>query len=152
MAEFSGYHRIKDTQFAVHYSVQWIEWSSFERLETTNGTTLKDYKWQDTFHYAIGGTYYINDEWEARVGYMYDQGVQDSLTSVSVPDSDRNWFSIGASYHISKDQTLDAGFTYLVGKDKTVEDFSGTAPQQVFLDTTTKATAMLFGLQYTHKF
>ena len=152
MAEFSGYHRIKDTQFAVHYSVQWIEWSSFDRLETTNGKTLKEYKWQDTFHYAIGGTYYINDEWEARAGYMFDQGVQDSLTSVSVPDSDRNWFSIGASYHISKDQTLDAGFTYLVGKDKKVSDIIGTPAGDITLDTTTKATAMLFGLQYTHKF
>jgi len=149
MAEFSGYHRIKDTQFAVHYSVQWIEWSSFQRLETTNGVKLKDYKWQDTFHYAIGGTYYINDEWEARAGYMYDQGVQDSLTSVSVPDSDRNWFSVGASYHISKDQTLDAGFTYLVGKDKKVSDIIPTKNGNITLDTTTKATAMLFGLQYT---
>lgn len=152
MAEFSGYHRIKDTQFAVHYSLQWIEWSSFQRLETTNGKILKEYKWQDTFHYAIGGTYYINDEWEARAGYMYDQGVQDSLTSVSVPDSDRNWFSIGASYHISKDQTLDAGFTYLVGKDKKVSDIIPTDLGNITLDTTTKATAMLFGLQYTHKF
>ena len=26
-----------------------------------------------------------------------DEGVQDSLTSVSVPDSDRQWFSAGAS-------------------------------------------------------
>ncbi len=148
MFEFSGYHRIEDTKFAVHYSVQWIGWSAFDRLATTNGTEIKEYKWKDTFHYSIGGTYYVNENWEARVGYMFDEGVQDELTSVSVPDSDRQWFSAGATYHINKDQALDLGFTYLVGKDKQVNDTIST----VKLDTTTKATAILFGVQYTHKF
>lgn len=148
MFEFSGYHRIEDTKFAVHYSVQWIGWSAFDRLATTNGTEIKEYKWKDTFHYSIGGTYYVNENWEARIGYMFDEGVQDELTSVSVPDSDRQWFSAGATYHINKDQALDVGFTYLVGKDKQVNDTIST----VKLDTTTKASAMLFGVQYTHKF
>lgn len=149
MAEFSGYHRLNNTPFAVHYSVQWIGWGSFDRLATTDGTEIKRYEWKDTFHYSIGGTYYINRNWEARVGYMYDQGVQDSLTSVSVPDSDRQWFSAGATYHFNEDQAIDLGFTYLVGENKEVNDSIGTS---ITLDTTTKATAMLFGAQYTHRF
>ena len=152
MFEFSGYHRINETPFAVHYSVQWIGWSAFDRLATTDGTEIKEYKWKDTFHYSIGGTYYINENWEARVGYMFDEGVQDELTSVSVPDSDRQWFSAGASYHFNKDQVLDLGFTYLVGESVAVNDTIGSGASQITLDTTTKATAMLFGVQYTHKF
>ncbi|MCG9583111.1 outer membrane protein transport protein [Vibrio tubiashii] len=152
MFEFSGYHRIEDTKFAVHYSVQWIGWSAFDRLATTNGTEIKEYKWKDTFHYSIGGTYYVNENWEARIGYMFDEGVQDELTSVSVPDSDRQWFSAGATYHINKDQALDVGFTYLVGKDQQVNDTITSGSNTIKLDTTTKATAMLFGVQYTHKF
>ena len=62
MFEFSGYHRIEDTKFAVHYSIQWIGWSAFDKLATTNGTEIKEYKWQDTFHYSIGGTYYVNEK------------------------------------------------------------------------------------------
>ena len=152
MFEFSGYHRINETPFAVHYSVQWIGWSAFDRLVTTDGTEIKEYKWKDTFHYSIGGTYYINENWEARVGYMFDEGVQDELTSVSVPDSDRQWFSAGASYHFNKDQVLDLGFTYLVGESVAVNDTIGSGATQLSLDTTTKATAMLFGAQYTHRF
>lgn len=152
MAEFSGYHRINNSPFAVHYSVQWISWSDFDRLVTTDGTEIKEYKWQDTFHYSIGGTYYINENWEARIGYMFDEGVQDELTSVSVPDSDRQWFSAGASYHFNKDQVVDLGFTYLVGEDVAVNDTIGSGATQLSLDTTTKATAMLFGVQYTHRF
>ncbi len=150
MFEFSGYHRIEDTSFAVHYSVQWIGWSAFDRLVTTNGTEIKEYKWKDTFHYSIGGTYYVNENWEARIGYMYDEGVQDELTSVSVPDSDRQWFSAGATYHFNKDQTIDLGFTYLIGKDKQVNDSLSNGALK--LDTTTKASAILFGAQYTHRF
>ncbi|MCK6262696.1 outer membrane protein transport protein [Vibrio sp. ZSDE26] len=154
MAEFSGYHRIEDTKFAVHYSIQYISWSDFDALVTTDGTNIKDYKWQDTYHYSIGGTYYINQNWEARIGYMFDEGVQDSLTSVSVPDSDRQWFSAGASYHFNADQTLDLGFTYLVGKNVAVTDTIGGGVEQggLTLNTTTKATAILAGVQYTHRF
>ncbi|MGD8117605.1 outer membrane protein transport protein [Vibrio sp. TRT 29B02] len=150
MFEFSGYHRINETPFAVHYSVQWIGWSAFDRLVTTDGTEIKEYKWKDTFHYSIGGTYYINENWEARVGYMFDEGVQDEITSVSVPDSDRQWFSAGATYHFNQDQAIDVGFTYLVGEEKKVQDTLSNG--LLVLDTTTKATAMLFGVQYTHRF
>ncbi|NOH23404.1 outer membrane protein transport protein [Vibrio europaeus] len=147
-AEFSGYHRIEDTKFAVHYSIQYISWSDFEELGSTSGTQVKEYKWKDTYHYSIGGTYYINQNWEARIGYMYDQGVQNELTSVSVPDSDRQWFSAGATYHLNKDQSIDLGLTYLTSKEKQVkDDLSG-----VTLEATTQATAFLFGMQYTHKF
>lgn len=147
-AEFSGYHRIEDTKFAVHYSIQYISWNDFEELGSTSGTQIKEYKWQDTFHYSIGGTYYINQNWEARIGYMFDEGVQDELTSVSVPDSDRQWFSAGATYHLNQDQAIDVGFTYLTSKEKQVNDQLSS----VTLDAKTQATAMLFGMQYTHKF
>ncbi|OED51632.1 aromatic hydrocarbon degradation protein [Aliivibrio fischeri] len=148
MAEFSGYHEIKDTKFAVHYSVQWIEWSSFDELNTSGGTTLNEYNWQDGMHYSIGGTYFLNDAWTLRAGYMYDTSAQDQKTSISVPDSDRQWFSAGFSYNFEKKHTVDFGFTYLLGKDVDVnetDDF-GT------LTATTHADAILAGVQYSYSF
>lgn len=53
MAEFSGYHRLNQ-QFAVHYSIQWIGWSAFDKLETNSGVLINEYQWQDGWHYAIG--------------------------------------------------------------------------------------------------
>ena len=54
------------------------------------------------WHYAIGGTYYLNRDWTLRAGYMYDTSAQDdNVTSISVPDSDRQWFSAGFTYHIN---------------------------------------------------
>ncbi|WP_260687624.1 outer membrane protein transport protein, partial [Vibrio parahaemolyticus] len=45
----------------------------------------KDYQWQGGWHYAIGGTYYLNNNWTLRAGYMYDTSAQDKVTSISVP-------------------------------------------------------------------
>ena len=147
MAEFSGYHRLNQ-QFAVHYSVQWIGWSSFENLETTGGYVLNDYDWQDGWHYAIGGTYYLNSDWTLRAGYMHDTSAQDQRTSISVPDSDRNWFSGGFTYHIDSKSNIDVGVTYLVGEDVNVtEDSLGTV-----VNATTRANAWLYGIQYSRSF
>lgn len=161
IAEFSGFHKIKETLFAVHYSVQWIGWSSFDKIDfrnldssrstvgaLTNGSYDKEYKWQDGWHYAIGGTYYLNSDWTLRAGYMYDTSAQDSLTSVSVPDSDRQWLSAGFTYEVDERSNVDFGFTYLLGKDVQVtENSAGTV-----LTATTHADAILVGLQYSRSF
>ncbi|MDW6016495.1 outer membrane protein transport protein [Vibrio plantisponsor] len=156
IAEFSGFHKIEDTSFAVHYSVQWIGWSSFDKIEMRNlksgslaGTNYdKPYEWQDGWHYSLGGTYYLNSDWTLRAGYMYDTSAQDSVTSISVPDSDRQWFSAGFTYAIDQASNVDFGFTYLLGDDVAVtENSAGTT-----LTATTHADAILVGLQYSRSF
>lgn len=149
MAEFSGYHEIKDTKFAVHYSVQWIGWSAFDELNTKEGVNINNYEWQDGMHYAIGGTYFLNDAWTLRAGYMYDTSAQDELTSISVPDSDRQWLSGGFSYHFAKKHTVDFGFTYLMGDDVSVSETKAPTPN---LTATTHADAILAGVQYSYSF
>lgn len=169
MAEFSGYHKITDTKFAVHYSIQYIGWGSFDQIEFRNlkGSPLgssydKAYQWQDGWHYSIGGTYYLNNDWTLRTGYMYDTSAQDSLTSVSVPDSDRQWLSAGFTYHIDSKSNVDFGFTYLMGKDVKVNEstpnplYDPSNPESLAnissLSATTHADAILFGLQYSRSF
>jgi len=164
IAEFSGFHKIEDTSFAVHYSVQWIGWSAFDKIDINNldanqsqlaaqlsngtNTYARSYQWQDGWHYSIGGTYYLNSDWTLRAGYMYDTSAQDSVTSVSVPDSDRQWFSAGFTYAVDKASTVDFGFTYLLGEDVSVtEESAGTT-----LNATTHADAILVGLQYSRSF
>ncbi len=169
MAEFSGYHKIQDTKFAVHYSIQYIGWETFDQIEFTNlsGSPLgssydKQYQWQDGWHYSIGGTYYLNNNWTLRAGYMYDTSAQADLMSVSVPDSDRQWLSTGFTYHIDSKSNVDFGFTYLMGKDVDVNEstpnpmYDPTNPQSPknisSLSATTRADAILFGLQYSRSF
>ncbi|EOX4224431.1 outer membrane protein transport protein [Vibrio cholerae] len=160
IAEFSGYHKIENTSFAVHYSVQWIGWSAFDKIDFENlnvsqsalaassKTYAKQYQWQDGWHYSIGGTYYLNSDWTLRAGYMYDTSAQDSVTSISVPDSDRQWLSAGFTYNIDDRSNIDFGFTYLMGEDVQVKESLSVSS----VTATTHADAILFGLQYSRTF
>ncbi|ALM70261.1 outer membrane protein transport protein [Vibrio vulnificus] len=163
IAEFSGFHKIENTKFAIHYSLQWIGWSAFDQIEfrnldasrspiaaagAVNGVYTSEYEWQDGWHYSIGGTYYLNTDWTLRAGYMYDTSAQDKVTSISVPDSDRQWLSAGFTYHLGQKSNIDFGFTYLMGDDVNVNETSGVTT----ISATTHADAILVGLQYSRTF
>jgi long-chain fatty acid transport protein len=149
MAEFSGFHKISGSRFAVHYSVQYIGWAAFDKITFENSSIdEKIYDWKNAFHYSIGGTFYVNDIWTLRAGYMYDESAQDKVTSISVPDSDRQWFSAGVGYQLSPQSTVDFGFTYLLGKDVEVEESTALSS----LSGTTHADAIMMGMQYSRTF
>lgn len=153
MAEFSGYHRLAD-KFAAHYSVQWVQWSAFDSLQMAG--IEKDYAWKDAGHISVGGTYYLNNDWTLRAGYMYDVAATDEIKSISIPDSDRQWLSAGFTYHIDSRSNIDFGATYLLGKDTQVDEFMGVEigdiPIGTSVSATTRADAILVGLQYSRSF
>ncbi len=153
LLELSGYHKITNTKFALHYSVEWIGWSAFDSLNTNKGQ-VKNYQWKDTYHLAIGSTYYLNNNWTLRSGYMYDLGAQDELTSVSVPDSDRQWLSAGVTYHLNQKSTIDFGATYLLGQDTKVNEETNFIPSiaDSKISGTTNTDAILLGMQYSMNF
>ncbi|MDA0151538.1 outer membrane protein transport protein [Vibrio chagasii] len=152
MAEFSGFHKLEDTKFAVHYSLQWVGWKAFDKIEFGGAASaLPDsaYEWKNAGHISVGTTYYLNNNWDLRAGYMYDIAAQDDLKSVSVPDSDRQWFSAGFTYHIDTASNVDFGFTYLLGEDvDNVNESLGVTS----ISATTRADAILLGLQYSRSF
>lgn len=153
MAEFSGYHRLTGTKFAVHYSVQWIGWSAFDTLDSKAFGTINEYHWKDAMHFSVGNTYYVNERWTLRSGYMYDQSAQDEVTSISVPDSDRQWFSAGFTYHFSDSANIDFGATYLLGEDVSVTETTESSGTEVSSITgTTHANAILVAVQYSQSF
>lgn len=153
MAEFSGYHRLAD-KFAAHYSVQWVQWSAFDSLQMAG--IEKEYAWKDAGHISVGGTYYLNNDWTLRAGYMYDVAATDEIKSISIPDSDRQWLSAGFTYHIDSRSNIDFGATYLIGKDTQVDEFMGVEigdiPIGTSVSATTRADAILVGLQYSRSF
>lgn len=149
IAEFSGFHRLSQS-YALHYSIQFIRWSEFDKLEAEKAGVINTYNWQDAWHYSIGGTYYMNEKWELRAGYMYDTSAQDKTRSISVPDSDRQWLSAGFTYKPDQVSSIDFGATYLLGKDTEVNESKSALSSSV--TGTTHANAILLGLQYSRSF
>ncbi|MCZ0750150.1 outer membrane protein transport protein [Aeromonas enteropelogenes] len=157
-AEFAGYHRLNE-QFAVHYSVNWTDWSAFQELKATSnqcagGVCLqKDEKFKDSTRYSIGGTWYINPAWEARLGFAYDNSpIEPEYRSLSIPDSDRVWYSVGATYHINPDMSVDFGMAYLDGKEVDVNEGLRNHSDALRWKGSSHGNAFLASAQFNMKF
>ncbi|QUM81559.1 outer membrane protein transport protein [Moritella sp. 5] len=114
-AEFSGYHALNDS-FAVSYSVLWTEWSKFEELKATSSSCkdgecfLKEESFNNNLRYSIGAEYTIN-EFILRAGFALDESAGE--TTLSIPESDRFWYTAGATYNASNNLSFDFGVAYI---------------------------------------
>ena len=118
--------------------IRWANWSNFDELKLENeipsglGSLVPDpYKpllskfsevsiqndWQDTWLFSVGADYKINSAFTVRGGIAYETSpIDDQSTRMAViPDTDRVWLSLGASWHATKDLQFDVGATYLMG-------------------------------------
>ncbi len=74
-----------------------------------------DADFRDTWRIALGANYQLNDAWKLKFGIAYDQTpVKGPATRlVSLPDSNRTWFTFGGQWKADKASTLDLGVAYL---------------------------------------
>ena len=112
---------------ALHVGALHTAWHSFDQLKVDfdNGTSLiaKEEEWQDAWRYAIGGDWQLNQQWVVRLGYANDQSpVPAHRRSLSIPDADRQWASIGAGLQLGEHWQLDAGYAYLLGEKVEVHE------------------------------
>ncbi|MDF4741474.1 outer membrane protein transport protein [Vibrio parahaemolyticus] len=128
-AELASFHQVTN-QLALHASFNWTDWSSFEKLEAhleTAGTHMvKVENWEDNYRFAVGATYQLQPKVALRTGIAYDtSAVSDKNRTITIPETDRTWLSIGATYDWTKDFSLDAGFTYIIAKDAPIVESRG---------------------------
>ncbi len=145
ISEFSGFHQVSNA-WAVHYSIQWTGWSAFDKVEFGD-VTENVYGWEDSLRYAVGTTWTISDSWTARAGLAFDETpVPEENRTMSIPDSNRIWYSIGATWNITKKDGLDFGFTYLQGEKLDAVELGGLVTSQ------TETNAIIAGINYNRKF
>ena len=107
------------------------------------------YNWKDSWLFTVGADYDINDEFTVRggVGYEISPVDDDKYRSATIPDTDRLWLSMGATWHASKNLQSDFGIAYLKGignKDL----YTGNDKVAEF----DKLDAILWGAQFVYKF
>jgi len=108
-------------------SARWTKWSRFDelRIQFDNGLpdAVTEENWDDTWTISFGANYHINSTWTIRAGYAHDESpVQDEFRTVRIPDSDRDWLTLGASYSPGPNMTIDFGYAYLTGDDATINE------------------------------
>lgn len=119
MAELGGFHRVGN--IALQYGVVWTEWSSFDGLKgvAAENTDLvlfeKAYSYEDNIRYSAGLSYYLGEKVILRAGYALDEAAGD--TTISIPDSERQWYTAGLTFKVSKTLSVDLAAAYIVGKE-----------------------------------
>jgi len=157
---FSGAHRLND-QLELLADVTWWHWSKINQLPLirtsgpSSGQTLDtlvlDLK--DSWRFSAGANYKLSGPLTLKFGVAYDQSpVRGADTrTVRLPDSDRYWLSAGLKYTVSKNDVLDAGYSYVNFKDADINNNQAALGRGV-VNGTYKASVNVLGIQYQHTF
>ncbi|WP_444890971.1 OmpP1/FadL family transporter [Microbulbifer sp. DLAB2-AA] len=178
--ELGLYHRFENN-WAIAFGYMWTHWSRFERLEAFipsggegfNPLQLKEENFQDGSRYSLAAEYFFNDRVTVRFGYAHDEGAaRDGFNrheeetikeetgldlpitwrTLSIPDTDRQWLTIGGTYTHNDRLSVDAGLAYLWGDDELIQEASNLGTLVAYYDGgTTKTEAWLFsaGINYS---
>ncbi len=141
--------------------VSWTGWSSIPKVDIMrtsgplngqNAQTL-DTDFRDTWRFAVGANYTLNDAWKLRLGLAYDQTPVKAPETrlVSMPDNNRTWFSAGAQWKPSKGMAIDVGAAYLYVKDAEINN-NQVATGRGLVKGTYSDSAFLLGTQFSMAF
>lgn len=134
------------SNFRAHATAEWTNWSRLDQVgiflegfpripghPIAGGTEVArlEFDWKDGWYFALGGEYDVNDKLTVRAGVAYEDSPINKATSrlLQLPDNDRIWASIGASYKWSASTTLDFAYSHVFVEDGNFERRSNsTAP------------------------
>jgi len=144
MMTLSAYQDLNE-KWALLGSFVYSIWSSFKTISLTNvaagvpnpasdsdpdllgaiiqqpvSKSVPEY-YQDSWRFAVGANYHVNDKWMMRGGVGYDQTpTVNEYRDVRIPDADRWALSIGTHYQYRPSIGFDLGYTYLFGNTQAI--------------------------------
>jgi long-chain fatty acid transport protein len=105
---------------------QWFGWNRFKELEIhfkndqQNTSLVQGFR--DSWMVSAGAEYALTDRWTLRGGVQFDRTpTVDSHRNTSLPDGNRVWFGLGASYQLKGGLRLDIGALHVMFEDGTVD-------------------------------
>ncbi|GHC24730.1 OmpP1/FadL family transporter [Aidingimonas halophila] len=124
-ANLGVYHQLTD-RLALMANVEWTEWSSFDELvvefaDGSNSTTTEN--WDDTWAFSVGANYTLNPQWILRAGLGIDESPVPSAEyrTPRVPDADRRWASLGATWMPNENLGISAGYMRVFADDGDID-------------------------------
>jgi long-chain fatty acid transport protein len=121
-------------------TIEWAHWASLNvpQVITSNGTIGTsppgtnianfDSQYDDGWFFAVGGEYDVNDSLPLRtyVAYEISPARNASQRLLLVPDNDRIWLSIGATYKVNENISFDFGYNHIFFKDASINRLPAT--------------------------
>jgi long-chain fatty acid transport protein len=109
-------------------TVDWTRWSRLGVIPVTLQSSLPvipplpagatianiDVRWRDGWLFAAGGEYDWSPKLTLRTGFSYEVSPVDEATTrlLQVPDSNRVWASVGATYHLGPNSSIDFAYSH----------------------------------------
>ncbi len=155
--ELSGFHQVTD-KFAVHYSYKYTHWSRLTRLYASyeDGKKVfdKELQYSNNSRVALGASYNLDEKLTLRAGIAYDQAASRHHRSAAIPDTDRTWYSLGATDKFTPNLSVDLGYAYLKGKKVHFKEVQKVADGLITTNAnyTSQAHANLYGLNLNYSF
>jgi len=123
-------HRFDD-RWTVMGTAEWTNWS---RIGTTvvnqaaGGPALiggspvaLPFQFRDGWFYSVGAEYLLDAKTTLRGGVGYEiSPITDRVRMPLLPDNDRIWFSVGASYKMLPNFIMDVGYSHIWVKDSNI--------------------------------
>jgi long-chain fatty acid transport protein len=145
-------------------TVEWANWSRLKSLDVickeasapttpcqngagSTGTSLP-LGWHDGWFFALGAEYAYSPQLTLRAGAAYEiSPIQNAdERTARLPDSDRIWASIGATYKWSERITLDFAYTHIFVEDASIDNTQQTLLGPVRLVADTEGSVNIFSV------
>ncbi len=133
--------------------VEWANWSRFKELAVKDAASggvigLTPENWKDSWFFSVGGEYDVNDKATLRAGIAYETSpVPDVTRTPRIPDNDRIWLSVGASYQVADNIRANLAYSHVFVEDGTVT--LGAAPPLPPLSATFKQNIDIVSAGFT---
>jgi long-chain fatty acid transport protein len=148
-------------KWTVQGHVMWFGWSVFDDIPVllaTNTFSSTEQNYEDTYAMAIGFKYKLDEQWELKAGYQFDQSpATDGFRSTRTPDGDRNWYSLGATYKLNDHVSFDLSGTYIDVKSEKIDltrdfDYGGGLTASVDINGETEGDVGIVAVGMSYKF
>lgn len=119
---FSAYHELND-RVALMGNIGWQEQSEFGKTGISLGSPTApeltvDRNFDDTWHFALGMQYRIDQRWLLSLGFAYDESpVDDADRTPDMPVDRQYRYATGIQYILNEDVTLGAAYAFLDAGD-----------------------------------
>jgi long-chain fatty acid transport protein len=141
------------------FEIDWTNWSTFKelRLNAINPAQPADIttaNWKDSWLAALGFEYMAGEDWTLRFGAAYDESpAPNNFREVRVPDNDRIWVSVGATYKAGDNTDISLAYGHLFLGESNVNLNAGS-PENALrgnLTGNTDAEVNVIGVQFVHR-
>lgn len=141
--------------------IGWTDWSVVDTIQikskvTGGNLSSLSYDFKDTWRIGFGANYQYTDKVKIRFGIAHDKSPVKSAAdrTMTLPDTDRTWISIGAKYALTPKSSFDIGYTHIFfadGRTARAVQFPAGATRQVINGEWNNSVDSL-AVQYNHNF